>query len=139
MFKEILIPTDGSEGAQRGIEHALDIGEKYGARIHTLYVVDDRIYTTPALSGDELFIEELQDGGEAACAEVVEAAGERGLDATAKCVRGSPHREILDYARDHGIDLIVMGKHGASDHRHHHIGSCTDRVVRLSDVPVLPV
>jgi nucleotide-binding universal stress UspA family protein len=139
MFKDILIPTDGSEGAQRGIEHALDIGEKYGARIHTLYVVDEGIYATPALSGGELFLEELQESGETACEEVVSAATDRGLDAVSECVRGRPHREILDYAADHDIDLIVMGKHGASNHRHHHIGSCTDRVIRLADVPVLPV
>lgn len=139
MFKEILIPTDGSEGARRSIEHALDLGEKYGARIHTLYVVDETVYATPALSGDELFLEELEKDGEAACEEVVSAGSERGLDVVSECVRGNPHQEIVDYADDNDIDLIVMGKHGASDHRHHHIGSCTDRVVRLANVPVLPV
>lgn len=139
MFREILVPTDGSEGAHRGVEHALNIGEKYGARIHTLYVVDEAVYATPALSGDELFLEELQDGGEASCEEIVTEALDRGLEAVSHCVRGTPHREIVDYATEHDIDLIVMGKHGTSNHRHHHLGSCTDRVVRTADVPVLPV
>ncbi|EJN58732.1 universal stress protein [Halogranum rubrum] len=139
MFREILVPTDGSEGARRGVEHALDIGEKYGARIHTLYVVDEGVYATPALSGGELFLEELQDSGEIACEEIVSAAVDRGLDAVSHCVRGTPHREIVDYADEHDIDLIVIGKHGVAGHRHQHLGSCTDRVVRMAGVPVLPV
>lgn len=140
MFTEILVPTDGSEGAARGVEHALDVADRYGARVHTLFVVDEAIYgTTPALSGDELFLEELQARGEAVCDEIVERAAERGVKAVAECVRGRPYREILDYAAEHDIDLVVMGKHGAAGSRHHHIGSCTDRVVRLADVPVMPV
>lgn len=140
MFSEILVPTDGSVGATRGVDHALDIAAAYDARVHALFVVDEEIYgTTPALSGDELFLEEIQEQGEAACAEICAMAADRGLDAVSHCVRGRPYYEIIDYTERNGIDLIVMGRHGAADHRHHHIGSCTDRVVRLADVPVMPV
>lgn len=139
MFREILVPTDGSEGARRGIDHALDIAERYGARVHVLHVVDERVYATPALSGGELFLESLEEEGSAACDEVVALATDRGLDVVTECVRGMPHDAIVAYAADNDIDLVVMGKHGASNHRRHHVGTCTDHVLRTAGAPVLPV
>jgi nucleotide-binding universal stress UspA family protein len=140
MFEVILIPTDGSAGAFRGVEHGLELAEKYDATVHAIYVVDERIYgQTPAISSDELFFEELEDRGEEALDEVVERAREYGIEVVPKCVRGLPHEVILDYVDENDVDLVVMGKHGLSADSHTHIGSCTDRVVRLASVPVLPV
>jgi nucleotide-binding universal stress UspA family protein len=140
MYEDVLIPTDGSEGAKRGVEYAIDIASKYDARVHTLYVVDERIYGgTPALSSDELFLEELEKRGDEALDEVESLARERDLEVTKVCKRGIPHEVILEYADEHDIDLIVMGRHGRGEHGHPHIGSSTDRVVRLAEVPVLPV
>jgi nucleotide-binding universal stress UspA family protein len=140
MYEDVLIPTDGSEGAKRGVEYAIDIASKYGATVHTLYVVDERIYGgTPALSSDELFLEELENRGDEALDEVEAKAKEFDLEVARACKRGVPHEVILEYTDEHDIDLIVMGRHGQAEHGHPHIGSCTDRVVRLADVPVLPV
>ncbi len=46
MYREILVPTDGSKAAERAIHHALDLAETYGARIHALYVVDTSFSTS---------------------------------------------------------------------------------------------
>lgn len=140
MYEDVLIPTDGSEGAKRGVEYAIDIAGKYGATVHTLYVVDERTYGgTPALSSDELFLEELEKRGEEALDEIEAEAVELDLEVVRACKRGVPHEVILEYADEHDVDLIVMGRHGRGEHGHPHIGSCTDRVVRLAEIPVLPV
>lgn len=140
MYEEILIPVDGSEGARRGVEHGLDIASQYDARVHTLFVVDERIYGgTPALSSDELFLEELEQRGTVALEEVARLAADYGVTVVTECKRGIPHEIILKYVDEHDIDLVVMGRHGISRHGHPHVGSCTERVVRLAEVPVLPV
>ncbi|MFB6106291.1 MAG: universal stress protein [Halobacteriaceae archaeon] len=139
MYEHILIPTDGSEGASRGVDHGLDIAVKYGATVHVLYVVDEAHHATPALSSEELFIEKCEDVGEEILEAVVERAEEAGLEVVTTCVRGVPYQAIREYVDEHEIDLIVMGIHGQSALQRPHIGSTTDRVVRTVEVPVLPV
>lgn len=52
---------------------------------------------------------------------------------------GDPHQIILDYAAKHDIDTIVMGTHGRSGADRYLLGSVTEKVVRMSDVPVVTV
>ena len=72
-------------------------------------------------------------------AEITERAEGMGLEAVTHCARGLPYEEIIEYAQEHDIDLIVMGIHGTTGVTKPHIGSVTDRVIRMSNVPVLPV
>ena len=57
----------------------------------------------------------------------------------ASVLSGRPHRAIVDYAAEYDVDLIVMGTHGRTGLDRYLLGSVTERVVRLSDVPVLAV
>lgn len=140
MYENILLPTDGSDGARRGVEHGLDIAEKYGAKVHVLFVVDERVHgDTPALSSEELALEKWEQEGEEVVAEIVEQARQLDLETANQSLRGVPHEVILEYTEDNDIDLIVMGLHGQSEVQRPHIGSTTDRVIRGSNVPVLPV
>jgi len=81
--------------------------------------------------------ETLEEQGE----QIVEGASEQlgGVDVTTTVRAGYPHEVILDYAETEGIDLIVMGTHGRTGLDRYLIGSVTEKVVRLSDVPVLSV
>jgi nucleotide-binding universal stress UspA family protein len=54
-------------------------------------------------------------------------------------LNGVPFVEIIRYARESGMDLIVMGAHGRTGLGHLLIGSVTERVVRKSSCPVLTV
>jgi len=140
LYRNILVPTDGSDGARRGTRHALDIGNQYGATIHALHVVDERTQAqTPALGSEELLIEKLEAEAESVLEAVVTEAEQLGLEAVARSCRGVPHDEIRRYAEENGIDLIVMGMHGRGGATRPHIGSTTERLIRTSEVPVLPV
>lgn len=140
LYDDVLVPTDGSEGAQRGIEHGVDIAAKYDATVHALYVVDEHVYgETPALSSMELAFEQAEQAGREEAQEVAERAEKRGLETRTAVTRGEPYRCITEYAEDHDVDLIVMGLHGTGQHGSPHIGSVTDRVLRTTDVPVFPV
>jgi nucleotide-binding universal stress UspA family protein len=139
MYDTVLVPTDGSIGAERGVNAGLDIARAYDATVHALFVVDERIYgETPGLSDLELRFEQLEEGGEELLRDVETQGTELGLDVRTAVRRGLPYDVITAYAEEHDVDLIVMGRHGASKHPVPHIGSCTDRVLRTASVPVLP-
>lgn len=138
MYRRILLPTDGSPGADRAVEHALDLAEGFGATLHVLYVVD-----TNALPLDvhaRAVFDYLEAQGRRAEAEIAARAEERGIDVVVGQIgEGTPHEAILEYAEDNDVDLVVMGTHGRRGLDRFLLGSVTERVLRLTDVPVLTV
>jgi nucleotide-binding universal stress UspA family protein len=140
MYDNVLVPTDGSDHAARGVDYGMDLAASNGAQLHILFVVDESVYgATPALSSYEAFLEEVGDRAEAMTEDIVEEATERGLDTTVSVRRGVPHDSICRYAEQEDIDVIVMGKRGAAGVQAPHIGSVTNRVLRQAPVPVIPV
>ncbi|MGM0717144.1 MAG: universal stress protein, partial [Halobacteriota archaeon] len=113
MYDSILLPTDASAGMNRAVEHAIDLADRYDATLHVLYVVDTDTYSS--YSGDEYVHEfeglesALEQAGEEAIAEVVEAADTAGVETTAVVRHGVPHEEILAYADEADIGLTVIG------------------------------
>jgi nucleotide-binding universal stress UspA family protein len=137
MYDEILVPTDGSEAVDRALDHAVRLASDHDATVHALYVVDRRIAT--ANSGDlhDEIVEDLETQGEEAVAAVAERAEEAGLDAETSIVRGTPDTEIVSYADERGIDVIVMSPEGKSPReRIRSLGSVSDRVADDATVPV---
>lgn len=140
LYRTILVPTDGSRGARRGIRHGLDLARRYDATVHLLYVVDEHTQgSTPALSSDELVLEKIEERARRELDDVVAEAEELDVEVVADCVRGVPHDSINRYANSADADLIVMGVHGGERGSRPHVGSTTDRVLREARVPVLPV
>ncbi|MDQ2056428.1 universal stress protein [Halobellus sp. H-GB7] len=133
MYSDILIPTDGSPGAQEAIEHGLEIAQQYEATVHALYVVDTRVSRSGPL------LELLQREGRKAVRNLEEAGTQAGLTVVTEVVEGVPPQEILEYSAMQGIDLIVMGTQGRTGIDRFVMGSVAERVVRHSPVPVLMV
>lgn len=133
MFENLLVPTDGSDCADTAVRYAEELATRYDATVHVLSVVDSRLLEN-APHRDQLE-EEYTDIAERTCAELSE------LDTpVTQAVRtGVPHSAILEYAADREIDLVVMGTHGRTGVERYLLGSVTEKVVRLSDVPVLTV
>ena len=138
MYSEILVPTDGSPASDAAIEHAIDLAEQYGARLHALYVVDGAAYSSLE-AGAEVVVEALESEGEEATRRVADAAADAGVECVTSVTSGTAYRSIHDYVDEHGIDVVVMGTHGRKGIDRYLLGSVTERVVRTSDVPVLTV
>jgi nucleotide-binding universal stress UspA family protein len=133
MLDDILVPTDGSECAATAVGYATDLANTYGATVHTLCVADARLLEN-APHGEQIRADQ------AALAERTCAAFEAaGIQARQTVRTDVPHRAILEYAADEGVDLIVMGTHGRTGVERYLLGSVTEKIVRLSDVPVLTV
>ena len=138
MYDDILVPTDGSPASDAAIDHAIDLADRYGARLHALYVVDGSAYSTLE-AGSEVVIDALEAEGEQATDRVADAAAAAGVETTTTVTSGTAYRAIREYADEQAIDMIVMGTHGRKGLDRYLLGSVTERVVRTADVPVLTV
>jgi len=138
MYRTILVPTDGSDASAAAVDHAVDLADRYDARIHALYVVDSGSYGVLGESTPTV-VEALREEGSRAVSTVAETAADAGVEAETAVVEGAVHRSILDYADETDADLIVMGTHGRQGIDRYLLGSVTERIVRSSSVPVLTV
>lgn len=142
VYDTILLPTDGSDGADRAADWAYALARTTGATVHVLSVVDTRSYSAglaevdPQASGQQRRLEERARG--IAEATVDEHAG-AGVESVTAVEYGIPDATVTDYAADQGADLIVMGTHGWTGLNRLLIGSTTERVVRSAEAPVLTV
>lgn len=132
MFETILVPTDGSDCADLALDHVVDIARHHDATVHVLTVLDVRdLEKAPDI---EPFEEE-------AVALVDDAKGriDADIDIVTSVRTGYPDGEIREYADQIEADLIAMGTHGRTGFRRFVLGSIAEKVLRLSDVPVLTV
>jgi len=135
MYDRILLPTDGSEGSRRAIEHAVAVADEVDATVHALFVVDTTEYR--ALDGTTL--ESIETSGREGLATVQRAAERANVEVETTVRRGEIDSEILAAVTDIGADAIVMGTHGRTGLDRVLLGSVTERVVREATVPVITV
>ncbi|KTG19472.1 universal stress protein [Haloferax profundi] len=141
MYDSVLVPTDGSARSLAAARRAIDIADTYDATIRVLSVIDssDLGLWTAADVPVERVQASLRDAAEMAVEEIASLADDADIPCETAVRIGVPHREILDYADEVGADLVVMATHGRTGLEHAILGSTTERVVRLSEVPVLTV
>lgn len=132
MYGDVLVPTDGSDGTREAITHGLAIAERFGATIHALSVVPDPPLGT--LQNDA-----VMPAAHRAVERIEAEAARNGVPVETAVEHGTPHEEILAYADAHDVDMIVMGTQGRSGIDRVLVGSTTERVVRMADVPVVTV
>ncbi|WP_136603402.1 universal stress protein [Salinigranum halophilum] len=136
MYDTLLVPTDGSPGSERAVEHAVELAETYDATLHTLYVVDD---SQVPVAGAEALDDDLSARGKEAIDVVRTRAADSDVAFVSALRRGDPTQEILGYRDEIGADMIIMGTHGRTGLERHLLGSVTEQVVRSSPVPVVTV
>jgi nucleotide-binding universal stress UspA family protein len=141
MFKEILLPTDGSDHADEAVNCAVALAKKFGARLHLIHVIETpRLQDYGAFFALPNILEELRKSGEAILKETAKYIRESGLQEIASDMpEGYPADEILEYSKQNKIDLIVMGTHGRRGFNRVVLGSISEEIVRRSPVPVLTV
>ena len=132
-YENVLLPTDGSEGAELAIEWGVTLAEVYDATVHTVYSVDTNRFG--GVEGVEIY-DALEQTGQEALETVHERARAADVNLAGSIASGPAARTILSYSEEHDIDLIVMGTHGRSGLRRYLIGSVTETVVRNAAVPV---
>lgn len=137
MGTHILVPTDGSEHAERAFDHALSMAEDADGTLHLLHVVDTQRYGEPALSSTELLVTRQEDAGVQVLKGLAARAKRQAIPTTLEQCHGDPVDEILACIDDAGIDTVVMGRQGF-DHRYG-VGRVAKDVLRDSDAEVVLV
>jgi nucleotide-binding universal stress UspA family protein len=133
----ILVPTDGSDCSEAAAAHAVDLALAADAALHVVHVVDAGVLP---MDGSGAVFDELQRAGQRALDSVVERAERAGVSTIrASVLSGTPYRAITDYADAEDVALVVMGTHGRTGFDRYLLGSVAERVVRLSNRPVLTV
>lgn len=140
----VLVPTDGSDQANRAAAFAFEMGAESGATVHVLHVVEPVASAFGAAGPDlpttlERTGVALQRAAEEAIGSVGADAAKGGVETESAVRRGVVHETILEYAAEHDLGLIVMSTRGATGLDRIFVGSVTERVVRMADVPVLVV
>ena len=140
MYKRILVPLDGSRLAEQALPHAAAHAAVFGAEIILLKVLGP--LPEPSMSSPRAIR-----SAEAASAELAQeylegvAAGlqAEGHGVEAAIEEGRPYVQIIRYAEENDVDLIVMSTRGYSGLSRWLLGSVADRVARGATVPVLLV
>ena len=141
-FKNILFPIDFSECSKKVFPYALEMAQKFDAKLFLLFVARDISYlTTIDVPRDLLMntVAEIVRSGE----NQMEAFCDKNLkdfsNYEAKVVTGNPADEIVKFADKQGIDLIVMGTHGRKGLDKTLMGSVADYVIKSAPVPVFTI
>jgi nucleotide-binding universal stress UspA family protein len=142
MYKHLLIATDGSELAQKAIDHGLALTKALNAKVTAVTVTEP---WTSVVTGEMAiaFSVDLYEQGAAASAEQIlscvrASARNAGLACETLHVKDQfPAEGIIEAAKLHGCDLIVMASHGRRGLSRLLLGSQANRVVTQSTIPVL--
>jgi nucleotide-binding universal stress UspA family protein len=153
MFKKILIATDGSVYSEQAAKFGIELAKLSQGKISILYVADINSYLpaesiVPPFGGSnphavDKMVADLKDSlneaGENATSRIEELAKVVGVPSERLVIEGHSANEILKFAEETSIELIVLGKIGKTGLKKFLIGSVAERVVRNSKVPVVIV
>jgi len=136
MFETVVIATDGSDSAKRGVRTALDLADRFDATVHALYIVDaGEIRGTPEAVQEEVR-EAMRTAGNEALSFVRDECGH---DLETAVREGKPATQIVEYAEEVDADVIALGTRGRHGEHAFLLGSVAESVVRRAPVPVLTV
>lgn len=136
MIDTVVVATDGSESVRRCVDVAFDLGARFEADMHALYVVDDtEIESSPEQLREDLEAA-LEESGEETLAEVRDWTDR---EVTTAIRRGDPASEIVAYAQEQDADVVATGTRGRHGEHRFLLGSVAERIVRTCPVPVLTV
>lgn len=140
-LKTILVPTDFSECSDAAIRYGAALAEAFGASLQLLSVVHDPYSRPWAAEGFAAPIADLMADWEAEARRRLAECIPPGAESRTTLVTavGAPQAEIVRYAAEHDVDLIVLGTHGRGPIGHLLLGSVAERVVRSAPCPVLTV
>ena len=130
MYKHILLPTDGSERSLRAVTAGIELAKVLNAKVTALFAREPT-YIPGADEG-------LAPRAESALAAVAQRAKEAGVTAVCVSMLGdTPQDAIIQFAKEKGCDLIIMGTHGRSKVGKFFLGSVAASVLADCEIPVL--
>jgi len=148
MYQKILVPLDGSELAECVLPHVETVARGCSA----VEIVLLRVCDAPSILADypegkgkswERHVERMTTNAEQQCniylGDMEKQLRDQGFNVRIESRLGKPAEEIINYANESNVDLIIMASHGRSGVSRWAYGSVADKVLRSTCVPVLLV
>lgn len=149
MYKHILISTDGSEVAQKGVDHGLALAKDLGARVTVITVTESfPVYASAGAGVGAGWVplemadydKVQQEFADRVLGGASQTAGQLGVTIEPLHISNAqPAEAIIEAATSRGCDLITMASHGRRGLGRLLLGSQTSEVVTRSPIPVLVV
>ena len=140
----ILFPTDFSECSLEAGKYAFALADRLGAELHALHVIEAIAPTMPEsiqeiVTFPDDYLNSARERAKKALAAALPNDHAGGKKVVQALRVGAPRAEILEYAKEHAVDLIVMGTYGRTGLSRVLVGSVAEHVVRHASCPVLSV
>jgi nucleotide-binding universal stress UspA family protein len=140
-IRRILVPTDFSDCARKALQYALPFAREHGAALTLLYVLPSPVYVGGEFGAANYAVveSEVRENAQKDLAKLVAEEVRDAISAETRVRTGSPALEIIQAAKEIGVDLIIISTHGRTGLKHALIGSVAEHVVRRAPCPVLVV
>lgn len=132
IIRSILVAIDITEASEQILEFARTVADASRTSVHLLHVIADPMSRPLALEEHRRAALRRLEG-------MLAPVDREARHATCSCVVGTPAHEIVQYATDHAVDLIVMGTHSHGPGYQQPLGSVADSVLRFAPCAVLAV
>lgn len=141
MFKNILVPVDGSKYSLNAAKAAITIGEKFGGKVTFLHVISKSLEANSNIKNKQAILVEKLEALRAEGYEILEKAiqstGKDTAEIEAVLSWGNPADIIMEEIEDKEYDLVVMGSRGLGAIKGLLLGSVSERVIRSIKCPVM--
>jgi nucleotide-binding universal stress UspA family protein len=139
-FKKIMIATDGSVCSRMAANNAIELARISGGTVYAVYVVSTDYFSSMAVDLDwERMREALKKEGIEAVNYVTGAGELEEVKVAPVLLEGHPANELIRYAEEERMDIVIMGSHGKTGLERLFLGSVAENMVRHSKVPVMVV
>ena len=147
MVQKILVATDGSAHARKAIDYASDIASKYNATLYLIHVISETEIPEDLLEYVEVerieepprsvYIQKIGEGIIGTAEKEVKSKGVKAVQSAV--VQGDPAEKIIEFAREKGVDMIVIGSRGLGSVKGLFLGSVSSKVCHVADCTCVTV
>jgi nucleotide-binding universal stress UspA family protein len=134
VMEKILVPVDGSEQSHKAVAFAADLARHYNTTMYLLHVF--KLTIIPEGLGEYVVSDRVQLralGDKIIAAAEDEAKGQGIERIKATVLEGDPAERIIDYAKEHEVDIIVIGSRGLGTFKGLLLGSVSNKVTHKAD------
>lgn len=150
-FSNILVPHDGTEISDKALDEGIKFATLFDSKLTILYVIEEQIIPPNMIlsfikkkaeihEAKKNIVEIIKSGAESMLRNRVQTAKDKNIDVDAEIRIGSPSKEILNYATEKNIDIIIMGsRQKGGIEKIKALGSVARKISEMSECPVLLV
>ena len=128
MFKNIMVPSDGSKYSKKAEDAAIELAKKLNSKITAVYVIDEKMIFP---------YEVLEDEGNKILGKIAEKGKNAGVEVVEELITGDPLRDMKTIAKKANVDSIIISPHGKNKMEKFIFGSVADRIIKTFEIPVI--